>query len=238
MSLDFAQFDNRKYPTVSVRDGYAEWVSSYEHTVQNEMDLRLLARLTSVTWNEIARGVDLGCGTGRLGMWLKQAGVAILDGVDLTPEMIELARAKGVYTTLAVVDVAETGLAKRSYGLAIASLVDEHLCELEPLYREAARVIQPGGHFVIVGYHPQFIMSSGMPTHFHRDSGEPIAIDTHVHLLSDHFKAAQQARLTLIEMDEGIIDDAWLAKKPKWRRFRGLPISFVFVWRRSGETPR
>jgi hypothetical protein len=54
-----------------------------------------------------------------------------------------------------------------------------------------------------------------------------------VHLLSDHFKAARNAGLSLIEMDEGVIDDAWIAKKPKWDCFRGRPISFVFVWRRG-----
>lgn len=64
-------------------------------------------------------------------------------------------------------------------------------------------------------------MCSGMPTHFHRDFGAPVAIETHVHLLSDHYKAAQQGRLTLIEMDEGVIDDAWIAKKPSGAAFEG-----------------
>jgi hypothetical protein len=33
-------------------------------------------------------------------------------------------------------------------------------------------------------------------------------------------------------MDEGVIDEAWLAKKPKWARFRRHPVSFCMVWRR------
>jgi hypothetical protein len=46
--MDFARFDTRKYRTVSVRDGYREWVHTYEATVHDEMDLRLLERLSSI----------------------------------------------------------------------------------------------------------------------------------------------------------------------------------------------
>jgi hypothetical protein len=36
------------------------------------------------------------------------------------------------------------------------------------------------------------------------------------------------------EMDEGLVDEAWLLKKPKWAVYRGVPISFVMVGRRPG----
>ena len=40
----------------------------------------------------------------------------------------------------------------------------------------------------------------------------------------------------LAEMDEGVVDDAWIAKKPKWQRYRSHPVSFAMVWRqRSTE---
>jgi hypothetical protein len=37
---------------------------------------------------------------------------------------------------------------------------------------------------------------------------------------------------TLAEMDEGVVDDAWLAKKPKWERYRLHPVSFAMIWRK------
>jgi hypothetical protein len=52
--LDFSQFDRRRYPTVSVRQGYREWLSSYEMTVPAEMDLVLLERLESIPWSAIS----------------------------------------------------------------------------------------------------------------------------------------------------------------------------------------
>jgi SAM-dependent methyltransferase len=226
---EFSPFDTRGYRTVDVRSGYGEWVDTYEQTVQDAMDVELLDRLQSVEWaGEVA---DLGCGTGRTGTWLAERGVTTIDGVDLTPEMLARARERGVYRELIEADVAHTGLPSDAYDLVVTSLVDEHLADLRPLYAEAARVAKPGGSYVIVGYHPHFIMSSGMPTHYDSASGEPVAIETHVHLFSDHVRAAGAAGWTLAEAEERVIDDAWVALKPKWERERGTPIAFAFVWR-------
>ncbi|HUG14699.1 MAG TPA: hypothetical protein VMM78_06730, partial [Thermomicrobiales bacterium] len=112
-------------------------------------------------------------------------------------------------------------------------LVDEHLPDLRPMYREAARIVRPGGCFVLVGYHPWF-MINGTPTHFDRAPGEPVAIQCYVHLFSDHARAALAAGWQLRELDEGVVDDDWVALKPKWSRFLQHPISFAFVWGKAG----
>jgi SAM-dependent methyltransferase len=231
--MDHALYDKRRYPIVDVREGYGAWVRTYEQTVQDEMDLRLLERLTTVDWSSPRSVLDLACGTGRVGAWLRRCGaMAVIDGVDLTPEMLDRARGLGVYRTLVVADVAATRLPSETYDLCTQSLADEHLPELGPLYREVARLTRPGGSFVLVGYHPQFLMA-GMPTHFDRAPGEPVTIRSYVHLLSDHVKAARAARWQLREMDEGLVDDAWLRKKPKWEVYAGFPISFAMVWGRG-----
>ena len=74
-------------------------------------------------------------------------------------------------------------------------------------------------------------MASGMPTHFTSASGEPVAIETHVHLISRPRPAALEAGFTLAEMREGVVDERWLELKPKWERFRGHPVSMAFAWR-------
>lgn len=231
--MDFSDFDVRNYQTLSVRDGYSEWVNTYERTVLDEMDIRLLSRIQAIAWSHIEKAVDLACGTGRTGTWLKGNGVKEIDGVDITPEMLEMASKKGVYNQLVAGDIRDTRLEAETYDLSVEALADEHIPDLFPLYREAARITKPKGHFVIVGYHPYFLMS-GIPTHFDRASGEPVAIESYVHLLSDHVKAAHRANLSLIEMDESIIDDEWVAKKPKWGKYFNRPISFSMVWRKNG----
>jgi SAM-dependent methyltransferase len=228
----FSDFDSRGYRTLDVRNGYAEWVPTYERTVEDAMDIALLEALTSPSWASVGTVADLGCGTGRTGAWLRDRGVQAIDGVDLTPEMLAVAGERGVYRRLVEAEVGSTGLGDAAYGLVIACLVDEHLPDLRPLYGEAWRLVKGGGLFVLVGFHPHFIMAFGVPTHFDSASGEPVAIETHVHLLSEHVIAAMDAGWVLAEMKERVIDDGWLEIKPQWERYRGHPVSFAFVWRR------
>jgi SAM-dependent methyltransferase len=229
----FEAFDTRGYRTVPAREGYDRWAATYEDTVEDSMDLALLERL-DVDWADIGVAADLGCGTGRTGSWLAGRGAGEIDGVDLSPGMLEAARARGVYRSLREAEVAATGLDSAAYDLVISCLVDEHLADLRPLYGEAARIAAPGARFALVGFHPHFIIASGMPTHFDdAESGEAVAIETHVHLLSDHVAAGLGAGLTLAALHERVVDDEFLALKPKWERFRGHPISFAFVWSRT-----
>src|SRR3954464_12246390 len=98
--MEFNLFDQRGYTTVPVREGYAEWSRTYEQSVRDEMDLRLLERLDTVPWSSRPHAIALACGTGRIGVWLRAHGVARVDGVDFTPEMLALAERKHVYTRL------------------------------------------------------------------------------------------------------------------------------------------
>ena len=230
--MDHSIYDKRRYPIIDVREGYGEWARTYEQTVQDEMDLRLLDRLQTIDWAASRQVLDLACGTGRIGAWLRRRCGAAIDGIDITPEMLDIARGKGAYRTLGVANALNTGLPAQTYDLCVQSLADEHLPDLRPLYQEAARLTKPGGSFVLVGFHPYFLMA-GMPTHFDRAPGQPVTIRSYVHLLSDHVKAAHAAGWTLLEMEEGLIDDSWLRKKPKWTVYVGIPISFAMVWRRQ-----
>lgn len=228
--MEHARFDTRGYRTVGVGEGYGEWVEHYDRTVCDEMDLRLLGRL-ELEWAAFDRAADLACGTGRIGQWLASRGVGRVDGVDLTEAMLDRARGRAVYETTAIGDMRQTPLESGVYDLAIEVLADEHIPDLAPLYAETARLLGPSGRFVIVGYHPHFLMG-GTPTHFHRaESDEPIAIESWVHQISDHVHAARSAGLGLEAMEEGLVDDEWLAAKPKWERHRWHPVSFAMVWR-------
>lgn len=125
-----------------------------------------------------------------------------------------------------------TGLASARYDLCTMVLADEHLAELAPVYREAARLLVPGGAFLLLGYHPFFLMNR-VPTHYHRTGGEAVAIRSHVHRFSHHFEAVAGAGLALAEFRECVIDEPWLRTKPKWRKYLHWPVSFVLVWRRG-----
>ncbi len=230
----FEDLDQRGYRMVDARTGYGEWVSTYEDTVEDAMDLQLLERLSTPEWRAFTRVADLGCGTGRTGAWLRARGVsADIDGVDVTPEMLARAGDRGAHSSLCEADVAATGLPGGSYDLVISSLVDEHLDSLDPFYAEAARLARPGALFVLVSYHPHFITVSGMPTHFRNATGEEVAITTNLHLVSDHVRTGVANGWQLVEMHERLIDDEWIALKPSWERHRHHPITAAYVWQRG-----
>lgn len=231
----FADFDRRNYRTVDVVTGYDGWAASYDETVRDEMDLALLDRLRRLDWASFHRAADLGCGTGRTGAWLRERGIDRIDGVDLSTEMLERARQRNVHTTVDRADVRDTRLPATSYDLVVASLIDEHLPELEPLYAEAARLAVPGARCVTVSYHPQFMMVSGMPTHYTDAAGESFTISTNLHLFSEHVHAAGVAGWQLVEAAEAVIDDSWIAAKPKWESLRGHPFTLAQVWTLSPE---
>jgi SAM-dependent methyltransferase len=152
--------------------------------------------------------------------------------VDITQEMLRLAELKGVYRHLQYGDVAATDLPSSSYNLCTLVLADEHLADLTSVYQEAARLIVSGGYFVLIGYHPFFLMN-GMPTHYHRSDGRAVTIQSYVHLFSEHYRAGSYAQLTLIEFQEQVIDEDWLVNKPKWQEYLYWPISFALVWRHN-----
>jgi predicted TPR repeat methyltransferase len=92
------------------------------------------------------RAVDLGCGTG-LAAREFAANVGEFIGVDLSPGMIEEARATGRYARLDVADMVQGLNAEPDAGVDLVLAADavNYLRDLAPLMTEAARVLRPGG---------------------------------------------------------------------------------------------
>jgi hypothetical protein len=77
-------------------------------------------------------------------------------------------------------------------------------------------VLAPGGHFVLIGYHP-FLLMQGVPTHYHRTTtnSEAITIQSYVHLPSEHCEAAKDGGISLTQVQQCVIDEKWLVSQPK-----------------------
>jgi|SRR5665213_644580 len=92
------------------------------------------------------RGIDLGCGTGlAASAFAKEVDHFI--GIDLSPRMIEKARATGLYAQLEVADMQE-GLRRRpdtSAELILAADAMVYVADLLPVLAETRRVLAPGG---------------------------------------------------------------------------------------------
>ena len=96
------------------RDLYAKWAATFEHFL--ETNRYIAARHVAEIFSERSpyRGgavLDAGCGTGRVGLELSRLGVAPIDGIDISPEMLAEARTlsrpdgEAVYRDLVVADL-------------------------------------------------------------------------------------------------------------------------------------
>lgn len=98
------------------------------------------------------RVLDLGCGTGRNLRRFAAANVAIesYEGVDCSPRMVELARARHPYSraSFEVTDATTALGSQRRYSLITAAWLLSHLASPAELIEAATASLEPGGRFL------------------------------------------------------------------------------------------
>ena len=137
-------------PPGYVRHLFDQFSSDYDTRMLGMLDYRAHLILRELAGLVLAERsgldiLDLGCGTGLAGS--EFAAMALrLDGIDLSPRMVEQARARGVYDRLIVADL-ETVLAEqgRSYDLILAADTLVYVGNLGTVFRGACRRLKPGG---------------------------------------------------------------------------------------------
>ncbi|MCT4553573.1 MAG: methyltransferase domain-containing protein [Pelagimonas sp.] len=90
-------------PVEETRRLYTDWAASYdaELTAHGYQSPRRIAQaLAPLLPMRAAPVLDFGCGTGMSGLALRAEGIAPLHGTDITPAMLEQAKAKGIYDAL------------------------------------------------------------------------------------------------------------------------------------------
>jgi predicted TPR repeat methyltransferase len=107
--------------------------------------LRELADFVMAGRRELAV-LDLGCGTGLSGAAFKDRAVR-LDGVDLSPAMVEKARVRGIYHGLSVADI-EGGFGENLYDLVLAADTLVYLGDLDATMRAVAVALKADGVFL------------------------------------------------------------------------------------------
>ncbi len=106
----------------------------------------LAARIKAIEPRRNLRILDLGCGTGLCGVQL--AGhFSSLTGVDLSPAMLDKARARNLYTTLAERSITDWLAQSQpaTFDLVLAADVLVYFGELAPLFESIARALDSGG---------------------------------------------------------------------------------------------
>ncbi len=129
-------------------DGLAQ---QFEHHLVRELEYQVPEALAKLVRPELEAGsrvVDLGCGTGLVGMALEGAQAQIV-GVDLSPRMLEIAARRGAYARLEQGELAEV-LARMPAGSVHAVLAADvfiYVGDLAAVFAAVARVLAPRGLF-------------------------------------------------------------------------------------------
>jgi predicted TPR repeat methyltransferase len=140
--------------SVYVRRLFDQHAPEFDQALVERLDYRapelLLEAVRAVAGESMRFGsvLDLGCGTGLAGAAFRPY-CDWLEGVDISPGMIEQARAKGLYDRLIVADLLEflAGEAGAQHHLVLAADVFVYCSDLAPIAALAAGVMAPGGLF-------------------------------------------------------------------------------------------
>jgi predicted TPR repeat methyltransferase len=142
-------------PPAYVRSLFDQYAPKFEKALVDDLGYRgpellfravLAARAAVRKPAFFKRAIDLGCGTGLAARAFARE-VDAFTGIDLSPRMIERARATGLYAELEVAEMLQ-GLSSKpsvSADLILAADAMVYVSDLVPLLREAARVLVSGG---------------------------------------------------------------------------------------------
>lgn len=162
---------------------YRVFSEHYDTKMRDNLSYQAPEQLQDLIRSEIgdAAGLeilDIGCGTGLAGVGLKER-AARLVGIDLSPEMIELAGARGVYDQLEVTEITEwLDQTEAQFDLIVACDCFVYFGDLEQVMRLAAKRLKAGGHFAFTTErgerYPFHLSDSGRYTH-HREHVRDVA---------------------------------------------------------------
>jgi predicted TPR repeat methyltransferase len=186
----------------------------YAGTFDKSLVEKLGYRVPSLLFDIIARtgrtrfthAVDLGCGTGLMGERLRPF-CDVLEGFDISAEMLKKAEAKGVYDRLTQADLQSLSLPGASADLATAADVFMYLGALDGIVSHVVAALAPGGLFAF-----------SVERH---DGPEPFALREtrrYAHTRSYVEDLLRDAGLTLLSLDAAVI-----------RRDRNAPVEGLIV---------
>jgi predicted TPR repeat methyltransferase len=190
---------------------YDEFASSFEKNLCDELGYRAPERVRELIEPLLGERqnlavLDLGCGTGLAGVQFKPRASRLI-GVDISPKMIELARARGLYDRLDVSEIT-AWLARNSERFELVVCCDclIYFGDLRQVAMPVAELLCPGGVFAFTlergEQHPLRLADTGRYTHH-----------------PDHVRqAAAEAGLTVARLEEGFL-----------RTEVGVPVTGLFV---------
>jgi predicted TPR repeat methyltransferase len=170
INFHLARLDSAKIPkppTSHVKALFDQYADHYEEHMVNKLSYTLpeimadyifkyglnkLKPLCEISEKPPLKILDLGCGTGLMAQALinKSPQKLEIHGVDLSPNMLELAREKGVYQSVScedILDYLNTACESKQWDGVMAADVLNYFGDLSDLFQKVKRALRPGGWF-------------------------------------------------------------------------------------------
>ena len=186
--------------------------------------------------------IDIGCGEGRVARDLKALGHNVV-AVDVSPTMVEFARAADPSMQVIVADAAQLPFDDGAADLAIAFMSLQDVDDMPGAVHEAGRVVERGGAFCLSIVHPInsagrfesldadarfFINTSYLEAHRYRDSiereGLRMTFNSRHWPLEAYFRALQGNGFVVEALTEPTENAESVAERAARARWRRLPL--------------
>jgi len=144
-NLDLAHSNNDE----DLQDVYKEWASAYDHdndnllgTVSQPLSVQIFQEYMK---DKSVRIIDVGCGTGLVGVELENSGFTNFDGIDISQEMIDIAKQRS-YSKLFIGSLnSSLPFENNDYSAAFCVGVFTHGHVGSDRLDELVRIVKPGG---------------------------------------------------------------------------------------------
>lgn len=130
------------------RDGYDQYAEFYDKKLKyldSFEQFKLLPLMADIEKKEI---LDAGCGTGRLTVKLAAMGAQVT-ALDISPKILNILKEKNKQIKIIRADAEKIPLGDKQFDYVVAAFLIVHLQNPGIFFREAWRVLKPGGAIVV-----------------------------------------------------------------------------------------
>lgn len=170
---------------------------------------------------EALRVLDVGCGTGRLTLWLAPR-VKHVVGVDRDSAAIQEARRLAGAMRLSNVEFHEVDVEREEYGRWQPDLVTAHLCVSDAIIERAGRALAPGQCLAMVAIHVEQWKETGRVSRFAYDEAR-IEGALRIHGFAPEVIEVEREVTRFASVEEGLaaavgLEDRWRVDG-RWFRY-------------------
>ena len=199
---------------MSVEESYDKWAGQYDADNNKSRDMDRKATNQMLGKINFSKVLELGCGTGKNTIFLLEKAEQVI-GIDFSRKMLDKARTKvdDQRVIFLQADITKPWEVDDGFAdLITCNLVLEHVKDLNFIFKEAARKLQPNGHFFISELHP-YKQYKGSKARFDTEHGTHY-LETYTHHISDFLSAANNNNFYLLKLEEWF-DEQNINKLPR-----------------------